>query len=347
MLNTYAIWALIDDYDMAAPKINAEYHYGLTLAMNHGYDSYRSGRIALLIFSRIYDSGLRQNARKILVKALENNPHMMDVWMKLIHDVTKSTDIPVEGQNIIKRIPDKCPNFDDSYRERLEVLLHKHIKSYEQMYLEILLRLLSPPSCCSINQPKYLKTLKTAWIDRNQNQALRGYLFDAYLSCITKSSSIEEILNLIEREILSTNILPELDSFKELLNTLSLVLESKSNEEIEDHKTNLTDFFVTLCDVFPRIQVTASTWVIAPHYRACKEMQLEILNSLGSEQCKIVSDDWIVLNEMSDKTTKTWNKFYLNGLLYGRTGDIIPLLVGVKKSVGNGLIHETAGTVNF
>ena len=161
IMNTYAVWQLPNSVMTPGRKLNAEYHQGLARAMNHGYESYRKGRIALLVFSRIYDDALRQNSRDLLVEALEGNPHMMDVWMKLIHDVTGSNDIPIEGQNILKRIPSMCPQgLNHVLRNRIEVLVKGHLSSYQQMYLEVMLRLLAPPSCCSLTQPMYLDILR-------------------------------------------------------------------------------------------------------------------------------------------------------------------------------------------
>ncbi len=347
MLNTYSAWYLVDDNVLDYLKVNAEYHQGLTRAMNHGYESYRNGRIALLIFSRTYDAELRRNSRDMLVEALEGNPHMMDVWMKLIHDVTGSDALPIERENVIERIPPKCPNFDDSLRDKLEALLHEHIGSYLQMYLEILLRLISPPTCCSADQPKYLKTLRTAWNNRKEKKEVRAYLFDAYISCISKSSSLQEILNLIKQEVLSETKLPELDSFTELLKILSSILESTDGSKVKEQQNNLIDLFTTVCDVFPRFHVTASAWVIAPHYRACVETQLNFLETHVPDRYKSVFDDWIVLGDESAKSAKTWNEYYLKGWLYGRTGDFIPLLVGVKESVDGGLIHQIKGISEF
>ncbi len=347
MLNTYSEWYLVDDTALDYLKINAEYHQGLTRAMNHGYESYRNGRIALLIFSRIYDAELRRSSRDLLVKALEGNPHMMDVWIKLIQDVTGSDALPIEGQNVVDRIPQKCPILDGSHRDKLETLLHEGIGSYLQMYLEILLRLISPPTCCSVDQPKYLKTLKTAWNNRKEKKEVRAYLFDAYISCISKSSSIQEILNLIKHEVLSETKLPELDSFTELLKILSSILESTDESKVKEQQNNLIDFFTAVCDDFPRFHVTASAWVIAPHYRACVETQLNFLETYVPDGYKNVFDDWIVLSDESSKSAKTWNEYYLKGFLYGRTSDIIPLLVGVKESVDGGLTRQIKGIYEF
>jgi hypothetical protein len=345
MLNTYSEWYLVDDPGMTIKKINAEYHQALPRAMNHGYQSYRNGRIALLIFSRIYDNELRHRARYLLVEALEANPHMMDVWMKLIHDVTGGNALPIESQNVMKRIPQKCPSVDNAHREKLEVIFHEHITFYHQMYLEILLRLLSPPVCCSADQPKYLKTLKTAWNKKKQRQDVRVYLFDAYLSCISKDSSIDEILGLIKQEVLSESKLPELNSFTELFSTLSTIIDSTDEKDVQEHKKNLIDFFTTICDVFPRFHVTASAWVVAPHYRICLEAQLNFLQTYVPEQYRSVYERWAALNDESAKSARTWNEYYLKGWLYGRTGDIVPLLVGVKESINGRLIRVMKGIV--
>ena len=343
MLNTYSVWYLVDDPRMTLQKINAEYHQALPRAMNHGYQSYRNGRVALLIFSRIYDTELRHNARDLLVEALEGNPYMMDVWMKLIHDVTGSYDLPTEGQNVVKRIPQKCPRVDDSRRQKLEVIFHEHVTFYNQMYLEILLRLLSPPTCCSADQPKYLKTLRTAWSNKKQRQDVRAYLFDAYLSCISKSSSIQEILSFIRNEVLFETKLPELDPFKEVFNTLASILDSKNEKEVEEQQHKLIDFFTTVCDVFPRFHVTASAWVIGPHYRVCMEAQLNFLQIYVPERYESVYNGWAVLNDESAKSTRTWNEYHLKGWLDGRSGDIVPLLVGVKESIDGALVQEVQG----
>ena len=347
MLNTYSEWYLVDDSKKDYTKINAEYHLGLTRAMNHGYESYRNGRNALLIFTRIYDAELRQNSRDLLVEALEGNPHMMDVWMQLINDVTGSEEIPREGQNVVDIVPTKCPHFDDTHRENLEKLLHEYLSSYLQMYLEVLLRLLSPPTCCSVDKPQYMKILATAWNDRKENQNIKGYLFDAYVSCISKSVGIQEILNLIENEVFADTALPQLDSFTALMNTLSSILDTANVRKVEAEKKNLTSFFTRVCDVFPRFHVTASAWVIAPHYRLCTETQLKFLETFVPEQFKIVFEEWTVLHDKSAKSSKIWNKYFLKGWLYGRTGDIVPLLVGVKESVDSGLIRETKGNNRY
>ena len=344
MLNTYSEWYLIDDNSIFFTKINAEYHQGLTHAMNHGYESYRNGRIALLIFSRIYDAELRHNSRGLLVEALEGNPHMMDVWMKIIHDVTGSDYIPREGQNVVERIPTECPHFDDSQRSKLEALLHQHLSSYMQMYLEVLLRLISPPSCCSVDQPKYLNTLSRAWTSKKQKVELKEYIFDAYVSCISKSASIEEIVSLIKQQVLFETELPEVDAFAELFHILSSIINSKDSKDVLEQQSNLITFFTTVCGSLPRFHVTASAWVIAPHYRACVEAQLDFLKAYVPKLFENVFKQWTVLSsDESVKSAKIWNEYYLKGWLYGRSGDIIPLLVGVKESYNGGLIREIKG----
>lgn len=343
MLNTYSAWYLIDDSEKDYVKTNAEYHQGLARAMNHGYESYRNGRNALLIFSRIYDAELRHNSRDLLIDALGGNPHMMDVWMKLINDVTGSEEIPVEGKNVIERIPTKCPRFDGIPIDKVEKLLHEHLSLYKQMYLEVLLRLISPPTCCSVDEPKYMKTLKTAWNDGKKDKAIRGYLLDAYVICISKSVSIQEILNLIEDEALAETGLPEIDSFTELMNTLLSILDTANEREVEKEKENLTNFFARVCDLFPRFHVTATAWIIATYYRVCTETRLNFLERFVPDQFKIMFEEWTVLQDKSAKSTKTWNKYFLKRWLDGRTGDIVPLLVGVKESVDNGLIREMKG----
>ena len=348
-MNTYAVWQLTDDARKFGSKINAEYHQGLTRAMNHGYDSYRNGRIALLIFSRIYDGNLRQNSRDLLVTALEGNPHMMDVWMKLIHDVTGSNDLPIEGKNILKRIPSKCPQgLDGSLRDRVTTLVKNNLSSYIQMYLEVLLRLLAPPSCCSVDQQKYLDILRTSW--QNEKRGLvRGYLFDSYVSCASVSASISEFVGIIQQHVFSqikTN-LPEIDTFSGMLNSLSTMLKSRSNEEVQKNRKLLLDFFNGACDVFPRFHVTASAWVIAPHYRACVDAQLTFLQTHVPELHQSVFDKWSMLQDKTAKPTEVWNEFFVEGWLYGRTGDIIPLLVGVKQSDNGGLIREIKGMATY
>ena len=347
-MNTYAVWQLTDDARKFGSKINAEYHQGLTRAMNHGYDSYRNGRIALLIFSRIYDATLRQDSRDLLVKALEGNPHMMDVWMKLIHDVTGSIDLPIEGKNILKRIPSKCPQgLNDLLRDRVQVLVKEHLSSYVQMYLEVLLRLLAPPSCCAVDQPKYLDTLRTSW--ENEKRALaKGYLFDTYVSCASVSASISEFVGIIQQHVSSqaNKHLLEINTFSELLNSLSKMLKSRSDKEVQKNRKLLLDFYNGVCDLFPRFHVTASAWVIAPHYRACVEAHLTFLQADVPELYQNVFDKWSILQDKTEKPTETWNAFSVKGWLYGRTGDIIPLLVGVKLSVDGGLIREIKGEKN-
>ncbi|XP_028401385.1 uncharacterized protein LOC114524491 isoform X2 [Dendronephthya gigantea] len=342
IMNTYAVWHLSDDARESGWKINAEYHQGLTRAMNHGYKSYRDGRIALLIFSRIYDAKLRRNSRELLVEALEGNPHMMDVWMKLIHDVTKRNGLPVEGVNILKRIPSKCPQgLDESFRSRLIVLVEKHLSSYMQMYLEVLLRLLAPPSCCSIDKPMYLDILRSAW--KNEKRSLvKEYLFDGYASCASKSASIPEFAGIVQHQVFSKieTKLPELNAFTGLLNSLSSLLIMKGDVEVEKSKSLLVDFFATVCEVFPRFRVTESAWVVAPHYRACVKAQLEFLKKYANDSYQVVLNNWILLQDKSAKKKETWNEYFIKDWLQGRTGDIIPLLVGVKESVDGGLIHE-------
>ena len=343
IMNTYAMWQLTDDALNFGQKLNAEYHKGLTLAMNHGYESYRKGRIALLVFSRIYDTQLRRNSRDLLVDALEGNPHMMDVWMKLIHDVTGSNALPV-AQSIFKRIPSKCPQgLDDSLRNRVEVLVKEHLSSYMQMYLEVLLRLLAPPSCCSITQSKYLDILRSSW--KNENRELvREYLFDAYVSCASKSASIPEFVGIVQQHVFSqiNTKLPELDTFSELLNSLFTLLNSRSDMEIQENESVLLGFF-TGCDILPRFHVTASAWVIAPLYQACVEAQLKFLKTYVPLLYQSLLNEWSTLQDNSAKSKETWNEFFMKGWLYGRTGDIIPLLVGVKESIDGGLIHEVKG----
>lgn len=347
-MNTYAVWQLTDDARKFGTKINAEYHQGLTRAINHGYDSYRNGRIALLIFSRIYDAKLRQNSRDLLVAALEGNPHMMDVWMKLIHDVTGSNDLPIEGKNILKRIPSKCPQgLDESLRNRVIVLLKQHLNSYIQMYLEVLLRLLAPPSCCSVDQPKYLDILRTSW-QNEKRELVRGYLFDNYVSCASTSASISEFVGIIQQHVFSqinTN-LPEINTFSEMLNSLSKMLKSRGNEQVQKNRKLLLDFFNGACNAFPRFHVTASAWVISPHYRACVQTQLMFLQTYVPELYQSIFDKWSILQDKTAKSTEVWNEFFVKGWLYGRTGDIIPLLVGVKQSINGGLIHEIKGIDN-
>ena len=347
-MNTYAVWQLNDNAMVLGRKINAEYHKGLVNAMNHGYWSYRNGRIALLIFSRIYDVKLRQNSRELLVEALEGNPHMMDVWMKLIHDVTGSNDLPVEGKNVFKRIPSKCPQgLDRSLRNRLQVLVDKHLSSYMQMYLEVLLRLISPPTCCSVDQPIFLNTLRSAW-KSEKRELVREYLFDGYVSCASTSASISEFVGIIQQHVIFgiTTKLPELDTFLELLNSLSSLINSRSDKEVQDNKSVLLDFFTTVCDVFPRFHVTASAWVIAPHYRACVQSQLNFLQTYEPALHQNVFSEWNKIQDKSAKSKAVWNANHLKGWLYGRTGDIIPLLVGVKESIDGALIREIKGINN-
>ena len=344
-MNTYAMWQLTDDAIKSGQKINAEYHHGLTRAMSHGHESYRNGRIALLIFARIYDAELRQNSRDLLVEALEGNPHMMDIWMKLIHDVTGSNDIPVESQNVFKRIPSQCAQgFDDSLRNRVEVLVKEHLTSYMQMYLEVLLRLLAPPSCCSIDQPVYLDILRSSW-KNEKRELVKEYLFDAYVSCASKSAGIPEFVGIVQQHVVSpinTKLL-ELDTFSELLNSLSTLLNSRNATEVEENQSLLLGFFTAVCDVLPRFHVTASAWVIAPHYRTCVEAQLRFLETYVPELYENVFDEWSTLQDKSAKPKDIWNEFFMKDWLYGRSGDIIPLLVGVKESVGGGLIREIKG----
>ncbi len=231
-MNTYAVWKLIHDQNIPEPKVNAEYHNGLANAMNYGYESYRNGRIALLIFSRIYDAELRQNSRDLLVEALEGNPHMMDVWMKLIHDVTGSDALPIESDNVFARIPEKCPdNFDDSLRNRLIVIIDKHLNKYMQMYIEVLLRLISPPVCCSNDQPKYLEILRSAWRNE-QREGPKEYLYDGYVSCASKSASVSEVVRIIQDQIVSKTILLELDVFSELLRTILSIANIQGRSKI-------------------------------------------------------------------------------------------------------------------
>ena len=345
MLNTYSEWYLIDDPEKDYSKTNAEYHQGLARAMNHGYESYRNGRNALLIFTRIYDVELRKNSRDLLIDALEDNPHMMDVWMKLIHDVTGSDELPLEGQNVVERIPKKCPRFDHTRREKLEKLLHEQLSSYQQMYLEVLLRLLSPPTCCSIDEAKYMKTLNTAWNDKKKDKDVRGYIFDAYVSCISKSVGMHEILKLIKDEVLAEPTLLGIDSFKELMSTLSSILDTANEKKVDEEKDNLTRFFATVCDVFPRIYVTISAWIITPHYRICTETRLKFLQTFVPDQFKIVFEEWAALEGKSSKSSVIWNEYFLKGWLKGKAEDIVPLLVGVKESVDNRLIREIKGNL--
>ena len=343
IMNTYAVWDLVDNQHFPEPKLNAEYHKGLANAMNHGYESYRNGRIALLIFSRIYDAELRQNSRDLLVQALEGNPHMMDIWMKLIHDITGNNALPIERENVFTRIPEKCPkNFHDSLRNRLIVIVNKHLNKYMQMYVEVLFRLISPPTCCSKGQPKYLTILRSAW-SNEQRELVKEYLFDGYVSCASKSASIREVVKTIQETIVSKAALLELDVLSELLRTIQSIA-SREDAKVEENKRILIDFFTAVCDVFPRFHVTASAWVIGAHYLACVEMQLEFLNNhTEGSLFQTVFVAWTKLQDYSTKPTKTWNEYYLKNWLYGRTGDIIPLLVGVKESVDGGLIREIKG----
>ena len=343
IMNTYAVWKLIDNQNSPEPKLNAEYHMGLANAMNHGCESYRNGRIALLIFSRIYDRQLRQDSHDLLVEALEGNPHMMDVWMKLIHDVTGSNALPIESNNVFTRIPAKCPdNFDDSLRNRLIAIVNEHLNKYMQMYIEVLFRLISPPTCCTHAQPKYLENLRSAW-KNEQRPLVKEYLLEGYVSCASKSASIREVVGIIQQKIVTNGELLELDVFLELLRTIQSIATSRKDAKVEENRNILNNFFTIVCDVFQRFHVTASAWVIAAHYRTCVEAQLEFLRSQNDKTFENVFIAWTKIQDNSARTTKTWNEYFLKDWLYGRTGDIIPLLVGVKESVDGGLILERKG----
>ena len=346
-MRTYAVWELIDNVNSPELKVNAEYHQALARAMNHGYESYRNGRISLLIFSRIYDSTLRQNSRDLLVEALEGNPHMMDVWMKLIHDITGSDALPIESDNVFTRIPKRCPsNFDRSLRNRLKLIVDEHLSNYMQLYIEVLLRLIAPPSCCSFDEPYHLETLRSAW-SKEERELVKEYLYDGYVSCASKSASILEIIEIIQDKILLEGKSLELDVLSELLQIVISIATTRDDASEEKNKNLLINFF-TVCDVFPRFHVTASAWAIATHHRACAEARREFLFRLADQSLLENSvSQWNQLQNTSAKSTDTWNEYYLKGWLSGRTGDIIPLLVGVKESIDGGLIRTIKGRLQL
>ena len=351
MMNTYAVWYLTDDAMKDKPKINAEFHKGLANAMNHGYEYYRNGRIALLLYSRIYNITMRHESRDILVEALENNPHMMDIWMKIIHDVTGSNVFPQEGQTVFQRLPHKClQHLTDSQWNRLSVLFNKYIKSYMQMYLEVLFRLIAPPSCCSEQNPKYLDFL-SAELNRGETKdtVTNDYLFDAYLLCAAKSSEITEFVNMIQKRMIyntSANMIPELETFTEILRTLETLIQSKGQDEVQKHNMTVIQFYEITCDTFPRIHVTRSAWIVFPQYRECVKAQLKFLDTYSPSKHEMVLDEWNSLQNDSKKEIQFWIDKFLKGWLYGRSGDIVRLLVGVRGSINGGLIVEVKGKNN-
>ena len=122
-----------------------------------------------------------------------------------------------------------------------------------------------------------------------------------------------------------------------------MLLSSRSDIEVQENQSSLLDLYSTVCNVLPRFHVTTRAWVVAPHYRACIESQLMFLKKYVPELYQTTFDEWTILQDKSAKSKKIWNELFIKEMLYGRTGDIIPLLVGVKESVDGGLIREVKG----
>ena len=145
-----------------------------------------------------------------MIKALEENPHMMDIWMKLIHDISGNRKTPqfsgTKRKTVLRRLPGKCPgHFTKHQHDRLLILMKKHLSNgyYTQMYLEVLLRLIAPPSCCAGSKPQYLNILKKALnVATRQRSIVEKQLFFGYAMCAGTSGTVRDFLTIITPRLL-------------------------------------------------------------------------------------------------------------------------------------------------
>ena len=200
--------------------------------------------------------------------------------MKLIHDISGNRYIPVEGQNVLRRLPSKCPeHFPKAHRDRLLDLVRKHLSSYTQMYLDVLLRLIAPPSCCTRDQLQYLNILKEA-LSKEPREIVKNYLFEGYAMCAAKSSTVEEFLNIMEPralKMIAANNDEEMKAFSDIIDSIGDFVWARDKTDILQSSTALKNFFASICDALPRLQVTSSAWVVRKQYQQCVDLQLRFL----------------------------------------------------------------------